>query len=107
MDQATLQLVRSTPLFSQLTDDQVGCIEPGEVIEAPPGTVLVSEGERSEFFFVILEGELRITRHYDRQDVLMGVLRAGHYTGEITLLLGRIPWLGTARISKPSKLFRL
>ena len=49
MDQATLQQVRSAPLFAGLTDAQLGCIEPGEVIELPAGTVLVSEGERSAF----------------------------------------------------------
>ena len=50
MDQATLQQVRSAPLFSGLTDAQLECIEPGEVIEAPAGTVLCREGERSAYF---------------------------------------------------------
>ncbi len=58
MDQATLQQVRSAPLFAGLTDAQLECIEPGEVIDVPAGTVLVSEGERSPFFFVMLEGEV-------------------------------------------------
>jgi len=87
MDHATLQLVRSAPLFSALTDAQLGCIEPGEVIEASVGTVLVVEGERSPFFFVVREGEIRLSRNYDRQSVLMGVIKPGKYTGEVTLLL--------------------
>jgi signal transduction histidine kinase len=106
MDAATLQQVRSVPLFSELTDAQLECIEPGEVIDVPAGTVMISEGERCDYFFVILEGELRITRIYDRQEILMGVLKPGHFTGEITLLLG-IGWLGAARMAKPTKLFRL
>jgi signal transduction histidine kinase len=106
MDQATLQQVRATPLFATLKDDQLVCIEPGEIIDVPAGTVLISEGERSPYFFVVLEGELRITRNYDRQSVLMGVLKPGHYSGEITLLLD-IPWVGSARVGKPTKLFRL
>jgi signal transduction histidine kinase len=106
MDQATLQLVRSTPLFSGLTDAQLGCIEPGEIIEVPAGTVLVPEGECCPFFFVVLEGEIRLTRDYDRQSVLMGVIKHGKYTGEVTLLLD-IPWVATARVGKPAKLFRL
>src|SRR5580704_11500207 len=97
MDQSTLQQVRSAPLFATLTDAQLKCIEPGEVIEVPAGTVLVSEGERVTFFFVVLEGEIRITRTYDRQEILMGVMKAGMFTGEITLLLD-IPWLGAARV---------
>src|SRR6266511_3408484 len=106
MDQATLQQVRSTPLFSGLTDAQLGCIDPGEVIEVAAGTVLISEGQRSQFFFVVLEGEVRLTRTYDRQSVLMGVIQPGKYTGETTLLLD-VPWMATARVGKPARLFRL
>ena len=72
----------------------------------PVGTVLISEGENSPFFFVVLEGELRLTRTYDRQTVLLGVIKPGHFTGEVTLLL-QIPWMATARVGKPAKLLRL
>jgi signal transduction histidine kinase len=106
MDSATLQQVRSLPLFSSLTDPQLGCIEPGEVIDAPAGSVLVAEGNRSPFFFVVLEGELRLTRDYDRQTVLMGVIKPGNFTGEVTLLLDT-PWLASARVGKSARIFRL
>lgn len=106
MDPAALQQVRTIPLFAGVDDAQLGCIEPGEVINVPGGTVLVSEGERCPFFFVVLEGEVRVVRTYDRQTVLMGVIQAGHFTGEITLLLD-IPWMATVRAGKPAKLFRL
>jgi signal transduction histidine kinase len=106
MDPTTLQQVRSTPLFAGLTDAQLGCIDPGEVIDLAAGTVLISEGERSPFFFVVIEGEVRLTRIYDRQTVLMGVIKPGSFTGETTLLLD-VPWMATARIGKPARLFRL
>jgi signal transduction histidine kinase len=106
MDPAALQQVRSTPLFSELTDDQLGCLKPGEIIEAPVGTVVAAEGERTGFFLVTLEGEVRVTRAYDRQDILMGVSKPGNYMGEIPLLLDA-PWTATARVSKPAKFFRL
>jgi signal transduction histidine kinase len=106
MDTATLQQVRAAPLFAGLDDAQLSCIEHGEVINVPGGTVLISEGEQSPFFFVVLEGEVRLTRTYDRQTVLMGVIKPGHFTGEVTLLL-QIPWMATARVGKPAKLFRL
>ncbi len=105
-DPATLQQVRSIPLFAELDSTQLSCIEPGEIIDLPSGTVLISEGEWSPFFFVILEGEVRLSRTYDRQTVLMGVIKSGEYTGEITLLLD-VAWMATARVGKPAKLFRL
>jgi signal transduction histidine kinase len=106
MDAATLQQVRSAPLFATLTDAQLECIEPGEVIDVPAGAVLLSEGERFPFFLVILAGEIRLSRIYDRQEILMGVMKPGMFTGEITLLLD-VPWLVSARVGKAARLFRL
>src|SRR5271170_5109974 len=106
MDQATLQQVRATPLFASLTHAQLECIEVGEVIELPAGTVLVLDGDRYPYFFVVLSGEIRIVRDYDKQTVLMAVLKPGTYTGELTLLLD-IPWISTVRVAKTARLFRL
>src|SRR5881296_15638 len=106
MRPAELQQVRTTPLFAGLTDAQLGCLEPGEIIEAPVGTVLASEGERTGLFHVILEGEVRATRTYDRQSILLGVNKPGNYLGETMLLLD-IPWLATCRVSKAARLFRI
>jgi len=94
------------PLFATLTDEQLGCLDGGMVIEAPVGTVLASEGERTGFFDLVLEGEVRVTRTYDRQSILLGVQKPGGFFGETMLLLD-IPWLATARVSKPARLFRL
>ncbi len=106
MNATELQQVRSMPLFVRLDDAQLGCIETGEVIEVPAGTILVSEGERFPFFFVVLEGEVRLSRTYGRQTILMAVVKPGNFTGEVTLLFDA-PWLSTARVGKPAKLFRL
>src|SRR5207244_777123 len=90
MTTAELRQVRSMPLFSGL--DDLSCIEPGEVVELAAGTVLASQGEKLPCFFVVLEGEVRLSRTYDRQSILMGVIKPGNYIGEITLLLDS-PWL--------------
>jgi signal transduction histidine kinase len=54
----------------------------------------------------LLEGEVRITRTYERQTVLMRVSKSGNYFGEINLLLD-IPSLAVVRVTKPSRLYRL
>ncbi len=94
------------PLFSGLDEKQLDCIDPGEVIDLTAGQVLVTQGEKMPCFFVVLEGEVRLSRTYDRQTILMGVIKPGNYTGETTLLLD-LPWLSTARVAKPTRLFRL
>jgi signal transduction histidine kinase len=106
MNSTDLQQVRSTPLFANLTDAQLGCLDGGEVIEAAVGAMLATEGERTGFFHLLLEGEVRATRTYDRQSILLGVTKAGSYLGETMLLLD-IPWVAACRVSKPARLFRL
>jgi signal transduction histidine kinase len=101
-----LQQVRAVPLLASLPDDKLGCLESGEIIESPVGTALAVEGERNGYFYILLEGEVRITRTYDRQTVLMKVSKPGNYFGEIMLLLD-IPWLSAVRVTKPARLFRL
>lgn len=105
MDQVTIQQVRSSQIFSGLPDAQLGCLELGEVVYASVGDALASEGERTGFFDLLLEGEIRISRTYDRQSILMAVTKPGNYLGETMLLLD-IPWLAMARVSKPAKLLR-
>ncbi len=106
MNEAEFQQVRSTPLFAGLTDEKLGFIQTGQILDAAPGAVIVTEGERNHYFDLILEGEVRVMRTYDRQEILMGVNKAGGYLGEISILLD-IPSAATIRVSKPARLFRL
>jgi signal transduction histidine kinase len=107
MDTTVLQQLRSSPLFDGLTEEQLlDCLGPGEVVDVPPQTVLVADGDRYPYFFFVLAGEVRIVRDYDNQTVLMAVIKPGSYTGELTLLLD-IPWPSTARVAKTARIFRL
>jgi signal transduction histidine kinase len=106
MDADTLQAVRQMPLFADLAEDQLGCIEPGEIIELPAGAVLAEEGQAPGFFYVALSGEIQFWRTYDRQAVLMAASKPGDFMGEMPILLDG-PWMATARVSKPVRLFRL
>jgi signal transduction histidine kinase len=98
--------IRQTPLFSGLKDDQLDCIRGGEVIEVPAGTILVQANAPAEFFFLNLEGEIRISKRYDGQEILLAVNKPGMFMGEIPLLLDA-PWHAIVRVSKPARLFRL
>src|SRR5215469_7300478 len=105
-DPALVQSIRETSLFSGLKDDQLDCIRYGEVIELSPGTILVEANAPAEFFFLNLDGEIRISRRYDDQEVLLAVNKPGMFMGEIPLLLDA-PWHAVVRVSKPTRLFRL
>jgi signal transduction histidine kinase len=105
MSPGELQEVRSTPLFAKLSDEQLSCLDGGKIIEAPVGTTLATEGERTGLFHVLLEGEVRASRTYDRQSILLGVNKPGNFMGETMLLLD-IPWVATLHVSKPARLFQ-
>src|SRR5215469_1708287 len=106
MDDALLQTIRKMPPFEGLKDDQLDCIRLGEVIEVPAGTTLLLQDGPAEFFYLNLEGEVRIFRRYDNQEILMAVNKPGGFMGEIPLLLDT-PWHAIVRVSKPTRLFRM
>jgi len=106
MDQATIRELQTVPLFSTLSADRMGCLEPGEIIQLPAGKVIATEGDPIDSFYVVLEGEMRISRNYGNQAILMGVAKPGSFMGEVPLLLDS-PIVATVRTLKPCRLFRL
>ena len=70
MDQATIRELQTVPLFSTLSADRMGCLEPGEIIQLPAGKIIANEGDPIDSFFVVLEGEMRISRNYGNSAIL-------------------------------------
>ena len=91
MDAESLKVVRALPLFSNLSDDQLSCLDGAEIVEYREGDVIVSDGDPARYFYVNIEGEISVHRMYDNQEILMGVGRSGNFMGEIFILLD-IPW---------------
>lgn len=106
MDAASLDRVRKLPLFSNLATDQLGCLDGGEVIHIAAGDLLAEEGGPGEYFFINMEGSIRLHRVYDKQDILMGVSSPGTFMGELSILLD-MPWLATARAATAVTVFRM
>jgi signal transduction histidine kinase len=106
MDPSILQELQKIPLFSTLSGGQSSCLALGEIVQLEARKVLASEGEPLESFYVLLEGEMRVSRNYENQAVLMGITKPGMFLGEISLLLDS-PNLATVRTLKPCRLFRL
>jgi len=106
VDQTTFQALRALPLFADLSEASMSCLEPGEVVLFEAGEVVVAEGGPTDFFYVMLDGELRASRNYGNQTVLLGIAKPGTFIGEVALLLDS-PSGATVRALKPSRLFRL
>jgi tRNA A-37 threonylcarbamoyl transferase component Bud32 len=76
----------------------------GKWERAPAGTVLINEGERGDFFCVLVEGEVRVTKNKK----LLSVLGAGDCFGEMAYLSSAGQERGaTVTASRSSRLVRI
>ena len=97
--------LRKLPLFAGLSPEDSSCLEQGEEILVPAGDIIAREGEAANYFYVILEGEIRVSKTYGSQEVVMAVHTPGKFFGEVPLLL-EMPYFITAQVRKPCRLVR-
>jgi signal transduction histidine kinase len=78
----------------------------GSELQLEPGAVLFSEGDTDYDFFVVLEGEVRITKVVGGEEQLLAVHGPGEYTGEISILTGE-PAIATGRSAGRGRVIRV
>jgi signal transduction histidine kinase len=98
--------VFDVPLFAQLDGSKRACFSTGTEIRLKAGETLIHEGDPADVFYVMLEGELRVTKFYGDQEIFLGEMIPGDFFAEIEILLD-IPYSGLARVVADSRLFRL
>jgi signal transduction histidine kinase len=103
-----LTLIRQIPIFQHTAEKDLECLGDVEIIEAPSGTVLIERGETNLFFWIVLSGELRITKpETDGGITLLAILKAGETFGEVPLLTGVPATPARAETTAPSTLLRV
>jgi signal transduction histidine kinase len=95
--------LRRVPLFANVKDEDDVCIEQAEEWRLTTGELLVKEGEPAEHFFVLLEGEISVSKKYGDQQIIVARYRPGAFFGEVPLLLG-VPYILTARAESDCRL---
>jgi CRP-like cAMP-binding protein len=98
--------LQNTPAFSKLGAEERRHLESGKVRSLRAGEVLVNVGDPPEEFCIFLEGELRISKHYDAQEVVLGTTKQGMFFGEIQLIM-ETPYGATATAVMASRIFQL
>ncbi|HEX6903785.1 MAG TPA: ATP-binding protein [Thermoanaerobaculia bacterium] len=94
-------------LFPRLTEEALRHLrEEGEEIELEPGAVLFSEGDQNYQFFVILDGEVRITKQIGGEEAPLALHVPGEFTGEISMLTGG-PAIATGRAVGRARVLRI
>ncbi|HEY5770910.1 MAG TPA: cyclic nucleotide-binding domain-containing protein, partial [Terrimicrobium sp.] len=98
--------VFDVPFFAQLDDAQRACFATGAEIRLAAGETFLRDGDPADAFHVMLEGELRATKYYGDQEILLGEVVPGEFFGEIEILLDIQNWVHI-KAATDSRLFRL
>lgn len=94
-------------LFPRLEGDVLQqLIEVGSEVELEDGDVLFQEGDQNYHFFVVLDGEVRITKQVGDDETLLAVHDQGEFTGEISMLTGG-PAIATGRSDGKTRLLKI
>jgi CRP/FNR family cyclic AMP-dependent transcriptional regulator len=82
------ELLRTVPIFSELSDADIASLARlASRRRYPKDTVVFFENEEGDFFFMIVEGRIKVTiLGDDGREVILSILGAGDFFGEMALL---------------------
>jgi signal transduction histidine kinase len=103
----TAEILRGLPYFSDLPEELLKAVcDLSEQIEVDAGTVIIEEGSTSEEMYVLIEGELVVTKHQMPHDVELARTAPGEVVGELALL-DKAPRIASVSATMPSRLVRV
>lgn len=81
-------MASSSPLFSELSDEDIQAIASSGVVKSfPKHTVLICEGDQSDFLYVILEGKVKVfVSDESGKEAIINIQGPGEYFGELALI---------------------
>ena len=78
-------------LFPVLEEEHLEKLEScGTVLELQPGNTLYQEGDTKYCFYVVLSGQIKITKHIGIEEIFVTIHRRGEFTGDLNMLTGGI-----------------
>jgi len=82
------ELLRTVPIFSELSDADIASLARlASRRRYPKDTVVFFENEEGDFFFMIVEGRIKVTiLGDDGREVILSILGTGDFFGEMALL---------------------
>ena len=101
-----LAQLRKVPIFSSLKDDELRCVEGVGDIQLGKDEFLVHQGEAAHFFWILLEGEIRLFQtQSEGHEGTLYKLESGNAFGEVPLL-ANIPNTVNLQATMPSRLLQ-
>ena len=99
---------KTKALFPTLTAEQIDWLA-GHAAEmtVDDGTVLFAQGALAEQFYVLLEGEIRVSKRAGDSDIVLTVHQPGGFTGELSLLTEGARYIATGHAVGEVRVLRL
>ena len=78
-------------IFPTLNEEDLQKLEVcGTVLKLLPDQILFEEGDTAYCFFVVLDGQIKITKQLGTEEIVVTIHRRGHFTGDLSMLTGGI-----------------
>lgn len=88
-ERITETALRAVPLFRYLPDESMKqLVDTATLVGAPPGSVIIEEGELGDAFYVIVYGNLRVSHDISGRHLNLALLQPGDFFGEWSILTG-------------------
>ncbi|HEV7717924.1 MAG TPA: ATP-binding protein [Arsenicitalea sp.] len=105
--EAASEFIHKLPLFAALTPAEAEQLySSARRFLAQPGDLIIEEGKPGDTLYIILSGELEVTKREGGQEVLLASRQAGEFLGEMSLLEKR-PRSASARARRASELLEI
>jgi len=83
----SIEFLRRLPLFASLPEAALEVLyRQAEPIEIQPGDLLIEEGAPGDALFVLIDGQLQVSKHSGGHDVKVDVRLPGAVIGEMSLI---------------------
>jgi signal transduction histidine kinase len=96
--------IQTLPIFVDVTDDEMTwLIANSSEVTVPKGDYFFREGEAARHFYIVIAGELQVTRTLNGEQIVLGTTPRGIIGGELWLLRGT-PIEASAQAIVPTRL---
>jgi len=98
--------LRHSPAFADLSDDQFAALmRQGREVSVPGDAVVIEEGAAAKGLYVLVEGELVVTKRIRGRSVMLNRLEPAAIVGEISVMTGFPPMATVRAVSDARLLF--
>jgi len=101
------EFVRKLPFFADLTlTDVAQLCRSSRSVHVESGEIVIEEGTPGDSLYIVLSGEIEITKRDGVREVVLATRKTGEAVGEMSLL-ERTPRSASARALRPSELLEI